>query len=356
MSSSFGKKVTITLFGQSHSQGIGAVIDGLPAGEAIDMARVGAFMARRAPGGALATKRREADRVKILSGLVDDVTCGAPLCGVIENTDVRSGDYEELARKPRPGHADYTAHVRYGGFNDVRGGGHFSARLTAPLCFAGAVALQLLERRGIMVGAHLKSVYNISDIPFDPASITGAQLSEIAAREIPVINAEAGAAMKEAIETARASQDSVGGVVECAAVGLPAGLGDPIFDGLENRLAAMLFGIPAVKGVEFGAGFEAAQMLGSEHNDAFYYDGEQVKTRTNRHGGILGGISSGMPVILRAAFKPTPSIGREQQTVNFETHADDLLAIHGRHDPCVALRAVPCVEAAVALVLLDFAV
>ena len=355
MSSSIGHQVKVTLFGQSHSEGIGVVIDGLPAGEAIDLAQVRAFMERRAPGrNAHSTTRREGDVPRILSGLVDGKTCGAPLCCVIENTDTRSQDYERMRNLPRPGHADYTAYVKYNGHNDIRGGGHFSARLTAPLCFAGAVCLQILARRGITVGAHIASIYNISDTPFDPVAITPEQLAEVTSKPFPVVDDTAGERMRKAIEQAKLQQNSLGGVVECAAVGLPIGLGEPIFDGLESRLAMAAFGIPAVKGVEFGAGFGAATLTGAENNDPFYQaeDGS-VKTRTNHHGGALGGISSGMPLLMRVAFKPTPSIGREQQTVNLAEGGEDTLTIHGRHDPCVVPRAVPCVEAAVAITLLD---
>lgn len=355
MSSSIGHQVKVTLFGQSHSEGIGVVIDGLLAGEAIDLAQVRAFMERRAPGrNAHSTTRREGDVPRILSGLVDGKTCGAPLCCVIENTDTRSQDYEKMRNLPRPGHADYTAHVKYGGHNDIRGGGHFSARLTAPLCFAGAVCLQILARRGITVGAHIASIYNISDTPFDPVAVTAEQLAEVTRKPFPVVDDAAGEQMRQAIEQARLEQNSLGGVVECCAVGLPVGLGEPIFDGLESRLAMALFAIPAVKGVEFGAGFGAAALTGAENNDPFYQteDGS-IKTRTNHHGGALGGISSGMPLVVKAAFKPTPSISREQQTVNLAQGGEETLVIHGRHDPCVVPRAVPCVEAAVAITLLD---
>ena len=355
MSSSIGQQVRVTLFGQSHSEGIGVVIDGLPPGEAIDLAQVQAFMLRRAPGrNRHSTPRREGDAPRILSGLVEGKTCGAPLCCIIENTDTRSQDYDQLRSLPRPGHADYTAYLKYGGHSDVRGGGHFSARLTAPLCFAGAVCLQILERRGIAVGAHIAAIHHIADTPFDPVAVTSTQLAGVIGKEFPVLSDEAGERMRTAIEEARLAQNSLGGVVECVAVGLPAGLGEPIFDGLESRLSAAIFGIPAVKGVEFGAGFGAAALPGAENNDPFYPTGDGgVKTRTNHHGGILGGISTGMPLVLRAAFKPTPSISRPQQTVNLHSGGEDTLVIHGRHDPCVVPRAVPCVEAAVAVTLLD---
>lgn len=354
MSSQIGKNITVSIFGQSHSQAIGAVIDGLPAGFAVDMEKVRAFLARRAPGrAAYATARREADEPIILSGLADGKTCGAPLAMLIGNGDTRSKDYEKLRDIPRPGHADYTANLRYGGFQDVRGGGHFSGRLTAPLCFAGAICLQMLEQRGVFVGAHIASVAGISDAPFDPVHVCPEELRAVSSKPFAVVDDAAGAAMQEKIAQAKADLDSVGGSIECAAVGFPAGVGDPMFDGLENRLAAALFGIPAVKGLEFGAGFAAAQMRGSQNNDPFCLDGSRVLTKTNHAGGILGGISTGMPLLFRLAFKPTPSIARAQDSVSLSRKKPEKLEITGRHDPCIVPRAVPVVEAAAAIVLLD---
>ena len=353
MSYSYGKNLRVTLYGQSHAAAIGAVLEGIPAGEPIDMDEVQAFMARRAPGGKLATSRKEPDRPEILSGIVDGVTCGAPISAEIKNTNTRSGDYSNLKDRPRPGHADYTARVKFGESFDLRGGGQFSARLTAPLCFAGAVALQLLKKRGIRVGAHLLQVHGVMDTPYDPVD-PSQQLQVAAGKSFPVLDDTAGAAMIAEIEKARAGLDSVGGIVECAVTGLPVGLGDALFGGLECRMAPMLWSIPAVKGLEFGAGFGAAQLFGSQNNDPYFFDPNgSVKTTTNNHGGVLGGITSGMPLIFRMAFKPTPSIAKEQQTVNLATGQNDTLQIVGRHDPCVALRAVPCVEAAAALALLD---
>ena len=355
MSSNFGKEIQISIFGQSHSEAIGVVIDGLPAGEEIDLERVQAFLSRRAPGQhKYATPRKEADIPAVVSGLFEGKTCGAPICAVIENTNTRSKDYSKLVDAPRPGHADFTAAVKYGGFQDYRGGGHFSGRLTAPLCFAGAVCMQILERKGIHIGSHILSVHGEKDFPMDDVGITAAELREVTAKTFPVFSDEAGEKMKEVIEAARMEGDSVGGVVEAAAVGLPVGIGEPMFDGLESRLAAMLFAIPAVKGVEFGAGFQAAELYGSENNDAFYYDEKgSVKTRTNRHGGSLGGISSGMPLTVRVAFKPTPSISKEQQTISLRKKETEQLQVTGRHDPCIVPRAVPVVEAAMAVALLD---
>lgn len=353
MSSEFGKLLRISVFGQSHGRAVGVVVDGLPAGEEIDLEELQRFLDRRRPGRSpLSTARNEADVPEFLSGLEGGRTCGAPLCAVIRNADQRSRDYGELAGKPRPGHADYTAWAKWGGHADMRGGGHFSGRLTAPLCVAGGIAGQILARRGIFVGAHLASVAGVSDRPF-PLRPTAELFAGLAAKPFPVLDDEAGERMREAILAAKEELDSVGGVVECAAVGLPAGLGEPMFGGVENRLAAALFGVPAVKGLEFGAGFRAAELRGSENNDAFTVEDGQIRAETNRAGGILGGITTGMPLVLRAAVKPTPSIGRPQKTVSLSRMEETELVIRGRHDPCVAHRAVPVVEAVTAAVLLD---
>lgn len=353
MSSEFGNILRVSVFGQSHGKAIGVVVDGLPAGEAIDLEELQRFLDRRRPGrGPLSTARKETDVPEFLSGLEGGKTCGAPLCAVIQNADQHSKDYGELQDKPRPGHADFTAWAKWGGHADMRGGGHFSGRLTAPLCVAGGIAKQILARRGIFVGAHLASVAGICDRPF-PLYPTAALFSEIAAKPFPVLDEAAGERMRAAILEAKNDLDSVGGVIECAAAGLPAGLGEPMFGGVENRLAAALFGIPAVKGVEFGEGFRAAELRGSENNDPFTVEDGEIRAETNRAGGILGGITTGMPLVLRAAVKPTPSIGRPQKTVRLSAMEAAELTVHGRHDPCVAHRAVPVVEAVTAAVLLD---
>ncbi|MBQ7777325.1 MAG: chorismate synthase [Oscillibacter sp.] len=353
MSSEFGKLLKVSVFGQSHGRAIGVNMDGLPAGEAIDLDALQAFMDRRKPGqNRLSTARKEADRPIFLSGLENGVTCGFPLCAIIENSDQHSSDYSELADKPRPAHADYTAHVKWGGHADMRGGGHFSGRLTAPLCIAGGIAKQILARRGIFVGAHLSAVAGIPDASF-PLHPTAELFDAVAAKAFPVLNDEAGEAMQSAILSARESGDSVGGVIECAVIGLPAGLGDPMFEGVENRLAAALFGIPAVKGVEFGAGFGACSLRGSENNDPFAVENGKIVTTRNNAGGILGGITTGMPVTLRVGIKPTPSIAGAQQTVSLSAGENAELSIRGRHDPCIAHRAVPVVEAVTAAVILD---
>lgn len=353
MSSEFGHLLKISVFGQSHGTAIGVVVDGLPAGEAVDLTELQAFLDRRKPGkNPLSTARKEADAPTFLSGLENGMTCGAPLCAVIQNGDQHSGDYAGLTDTPRPGHADYTAAVKWGGHADMRGGGHFSGRLTAPLCIAGGIAKQILARRGVFVGAHLKEVAGIPDAPF-PLRPSAELFQEVTAKAFPVLDDGAGERMRAAILAAREDLDSVGGIVECAATGLPAGLGDPMFDGVENRLAAALFGIPAVKGLEFGAGFDVARLRGSENNDPFVLDHGAVAAESNRAGGILGGITTGMPLLLRAAFKPTPSIARPQRTVRLSTMEETDLEIRGRHDPCIAHRAVPVVEAVTAAVLLD---
>lgn len=327
MSSSYGENIRVTIFGQSHSPAIGVTIEGIPAGESIDMEELKHFLMRRAPGqNRYSTPRKEADIPEFLSGIKDGITCGVPLTAIIRNTDTRSGDYEQLRHIPRPGHADYTASVKYGGYQDYSGGGHFSGRLTAPLCIAGGICKQLLEREGINISSRIASIGTISD------------------------NEER---MYALIDEAREKGDSVGGTVECTVTGLPAGLGDPIFDGMENRIASAVFGIPAVKGIEFGAGFKAAEMFGSENNDAFGIEDGTIRTKTNNCGGILGGITDGMPINFRIAIKPTPSISQPQRSVDLDTGRETELVVEGRHDPCIVPRALPPVEAATAIAVYD---
>ncbi len=354
MSSTWGKNIEISIFGESHGSGIGVVINGLPSGEDIDMDRLLAQMARRAPGNdKAATPRRESDQPEILSGMLGNKTTGAPLCAVIRNTNTRSQDYGNLLTAPRPSHADFTGYVRYGGYNDPRGGGHFSGRLTAPLVFAGAVARQILERRGIKIGAHILSVGNISDKPFDPTNISDDLLTSLGMKRFAVIDETSEEPMRELIESCRMSQDSIGGVVECAVTGIPAGIGSPMFGGVENVISSIVFGVPAVKGIEFGSGFDGSKLRGSENNDPFIYENGEVRTSTNNHGGSLGGITSGMPVIFRAAVKPTASISQTQNTVDIEKHENTELNIKGRHDPCIVVRAVPVIESAAAIAVLE---
>lgn len=354
MSSLFNGGISVSLFGESHGKGIGVVLDNLPAGEEIDLDKIGVFMARRAPKkDGTSTMRSEKDIPEILSGLYNGRTAGTPLCAVIGNSDLHSNDYGNISHIARPAHADHTGYLRYSGANDPRGGGHFSGRLTAPLVFAGAVCAQILEHRGITTGAHIVSIKDVKEPRFDPIGINAEQLEAVKARVFPTISEEAEAKMREVISSARESLDSVGGIVECAAVGFPAGVGSPMMDGLENVISRLVFAIPAVKGIEFGNGFECAELFGSQNNDEFTLKGGKIQTVTNNHGGILGGISSGMPIIFRAAFKPTPSIARPQKSVDFKALTEEELIIKGRHDPCVVPRAVPCVEAAMNIALVS---
>jgi len=327
-------------------------LEGLPAGETIDMDILQAFLNRRAPGRfPWTTPRTEADVPEFLSGVVNGRTCGAPITAIIRNQNTRSEDYDKLADIPRPGHADFTAHMKHKGFQDAAGGGHFSGRLTAALCIAGGICIQLLARYGIFVGAHIASIGHISDLPFDALCVSETELSRLRDMDFPVLDASIAAPMIAEIEKAKSEEDSVGGSIECAAVGLVPGLGDPIFGGMENRLSNLIFAIPAVKGIEFGAEFET--LRGSEYNDPFYHDGETIRTRSNRHGGILGGITSGMPIVFKAKVKPTPSIGKPQESVSLSSGATQQLLISGRHDPCIVPRAVPCIEAATAIAITD---
>ncbi len=354
MSSLWNNRISISIFGESHGPAIGVIIDNLPSGEYIDVEELGRFMSRRAPKkDGTTTSRSEKDMPQILSGVYNEKTTGTPLCAFIQNTDTHSGDYSNISRLARPGHADYTGAVRYKGFNDVRGGGHFSGRLTAPLCFAGAVCGQILERRGIYTGAHIASIHNIKDSQFDHVKVSREDILDVRYKEFPVINDKKGELMKADIQKARMACESVGGIIECVSVNVPAGIGSPIFEGLENSIAQLVFGIPAVKGLEFGAGFKASTMLGSQNNDEFYVDDHgHVVTKTNNHGGILGGISSGMPITLNVAIKPTPSISQPQNTVDYHDMKNEVLSVKGRHDPCIVARAVPCVESAVNIALL----
>lgn len=346
--------ISLSVFGESHGPAIGCVIDNLPAGESLDLEEIYGFMARRAPKkDGTSTMRSEKDMPEIISGFFEGKTTGEALCAVIRNGDQHSGDYKSISSLARPGHADYTGFLRYNGANDPRGGGHFSGRLTAPLVFAGAVCGQLLKKRGITTGAHIYMAADVFDTPFDPISVSAETLDEVKKRYLPVVDTSADEKMRAAINSARENLDSVGGIIECAAVNVPAGIGSPIFDGLENRIAQLVFGIPAVKGIEFGAGFKSASLFGSQNNDEFYTEGETVKTKTNNAGGILGGISNGMPIIFRAAIKPTPSIARPQNTVDFHKNENSVIEIKGRHDPCIVPRAVPCVEAALNIALLS---
>ena len=350
MSSMYGENLRLSVFGQSHAPAIGMTLDGIPAGLPVDMAALQAFLARRSPGqNGFSTTRKEADTPEFLCGISDGFTCGAPVTAIIRNTNTRSGDYDNLRDCPRPGHADYTAQIKYGGYQDAAGGGHFSGRLTAPICIAGGLCIQWLAQKGIRVGAHIASIAGISDMPFD---MTDPQIDAVG-KEFPVLDTETGEAMGNAILEAKSAGDSVGGVIECAVTGLPAGLGDPMFDGVENRIAGIVFGIPAVKGLEFGLGFGLSAMRGSLSNDPFIMSNGEVRTATNNCGGILGGITDGMPLIFRAAVKPTPSIATCQRSVSLSQKAEQELIVKGRHDPCIVPRAVPVIEAAAAIAVMD---
>lgn len=354
MGSTFGNAIKISIFGESHGNGIGVVIDGFPSGVAYDEAFVLSEMKRRAPGrNKQSTARKEADFPIIQSGIYQGKTTGTPICALIQNTNQRSGDYADLAAQPRPGHADYTGMIRYQSANDPRGGGHFSGRITAPLVFAGALCKLWLKTCGISVGSHVQSIAQIQDMPFDDVCITEEQLSALRTAEYPVQNPRALESMLSAIEEARLEKDSVGGVIECAVIGLPIGIGSPMMDTVESRLSSILFAVPAVKGVEFGAGFAFAAFRGSHANDTFYEENNSIKTETNNNGGILGGITNGMPLIVRTAIKPTPSIASVQNTLNLTTKKIEPLSIEGRHDPCIVLRAAPVIEAAAAVAIAD---
>ena len=350
MSSTYGENLKLSIFGQSHGPAIGMTLDGIPAGLPVDVEKLQQFLNRRAPGqNDWSTPRREEDRPEFLAGLLDGHTCGAPIAAVIHNTNTRSGDYQNLKDCPRPGHADYTAAVKYGGFQDAAGGGHFSGRLTAPLCIAGGLCKQWLAEMGIQVGAHILAVGECGDQYFDPMDPE----LETVGTDFPVLDPEAGEAMRDFIAQARAAGDSVGGIVECAVTGLPAGIGEPMFGGVESRIAQIVYGIPAVKGVEFGIGFDCACVPGSQSNDDFAVVDGKIVTQTNNCGGIQGGITNGMPLIFTTAIKATPSISTPQQSVSLSALENQTLEIKGRHDPCIVPRAVPVIEAAAAIAIYD---
>lgn len=354
MASSWGKHIKVSIWGESHSESIGVVVDGLPAGEHIDWEEVLTFMGRRcSSGGPTDTPRKEADLPEIQSGLLNNVTCGTPICALIRNSNTQSKDYSLFEHVARPGHADYTGFLRYNGSNDIRGGGHFSGRLTAPLCFAGALAKQLLVKKGISICAHIQQVGAVRERRFELNELNEGLVDKLTHSFFPVLEEEKGQQMQDTIAAARAEGDSVGGVIECAVLGVPGGYGDPLFDSVESQLSSLLFSVPAVKGLEFGSGFELSSMQGSQSNDAFAVRDGKIITETNHNGGILGGITNGMPIVFRCAFKPTPSISKKQKTVDFRSCEETSLKITGRHDPCIVRRAVPVVEATAALVLLD---
>ena len=350
MSSTYGENLKLSIFGQSHGPAIGMTLDGIPAGLSVDVEKLQSFLNRRAPGqNDWSTPRKEEDRPEFLAGILDGFTCGAPIAAVIHNHNTRSADYNNLKDCPRPGHADYTAQIKYGGFQDAAGGGHFSGRLTAPLCIAGGLCKQWLEEMGITIGAHILAIGECGDYYFDPMDPE----IESVGRDFPVLNPEAGAAMRDLIAQAKAAGDSVGGIIECAVTGLPAGIGEPMFGGVESKIAQIVYGIPAVKGLEFGIGFDCACVPGSQSNDDFAILDDRIVTETNNAGGILGGITNGMPLLFSVAIKATPSIGCTQKSVRLGALAETELNVQGRHDPCIVPRAVPVVEAAAAIAIYD---
>lgn len=355
MKSSVGNALILSVFGESHGEAIGAVVEGLPAGHKIDFDFMLSQMERRAPGrDKSTTSRKEVDLPEILSGVLDGVTTGAPLALIIRNNNTKSGDYDNLKVNPRPSHSDYAAYMKFDGMNDVRGGGHFSGRLTAPIVAVGAICKSILKEKGISVGGHISNIGAVSDVPFDAVAVSAEALDALQTEFFALNDKNAEPAMRDEIENARMNLDSVGGAVELAAVGMKAGIGSPMFSGVENVVANILYGIPAVKSVSFGAGAEYGYMHGSDANDDMYYDENGVvRTYTNNCGGITGGITNGMPIIVKATLKPTPSIAQNQKTVNLRTGENESLNIEGRHDPCIVARALPALEAAFAIALCD---
>ena len=350
MSSTYGENLKLSIFGQSHGPAIGMTLDGIPAGLPVDTEKLQLFLNRRAPGqNDWSTPRKEEDRPEFLGGILDGFTCGAPIAAMIRNTNTRSGDYANLKDCPRPGHADYTAQIKYGGYQDAAGGGHFSGRLTAPLCIAGGLCKQWLEEIGIIIGAQISSIHTVYD---DPLDMVHPQLDQLDAA-FPVRNKDIATKMQDAISYARQQGDSVGGTITCVLTGIPAGIGEPMFGGVESKIAQIVYGIPAVKSVEFGCGSDCSAMFGSTSNDPFTMEDGIVRTLTNHCGGIQGGITNGMPVVFTVAFKPTPSISRPQQSVSMSMWETSMLEIKGRHDPCIVPRAVPVVEAAAAIAIFD---
>lgn len=354
MSGIWGNNLKISIFGESHGNAIGINIDGLPAGIELDLDKIDKEMKRRAPGkSSISTSRNESDIPEILSGYFDGKTTGTPLCAIIRNSDTRSKDYGEVKNLMRPGHADYTGHIKYSGFNDYRGGGHFSGRITAPLVFCGAICKQILSKEGIEIGAHIKKIKNIEDKGFNYVDISRQELLNLQNLELPLLDLSKEEAIKNTILDAKNQGDSVGGIIECAVVGIDVGVGNPFFDSVESTLSHLLFSVPAIKGVEFGLGFDITDMYGSQSNDEMCYDGDTIKSKTNNNGGIVGGITTGMPIIFKVAIKPTPSISKQQNTVNIKDKKNDVLAIKGRHDPCIVQRAIPVIEAVTAIGIFD---
>ncbi|MPW26214.1 chorismate synthase [Alkalibaculum sp. M08DMB] len=357
MSSIWGNRIKISIFGESHSNAIGGVLDGLPAGIKIDFDEIMVDMDRRAPGKSnLSTTRKEGDIPEILSGYFNGYTTGTPLAFIIKNSNTKSSDYDELKNLMRPGHGDYSGNVRYRGYNDYRGGGHFSGRLTAPLVFMGSVAKQyIMQKKGIYIFSRVKSIGDIVDDQIDFGLINDSiLLKNLRTKKLPTINEQKSLEMEEYILQMKKNGDSTGGVIECTCINVPTGLGSPFFESFESSLSHLIFSIPSVKGIEFGRGFDITKLSGSQANDEMSYDGNTVKNYTNNNGGITGGITNGMPIVFRVAIKPTPSIAIPQRTINIEQCKDEILSIKGRHDPCIVPRALPVVEACAALNIFDY--
>lgn len=354
MSSNWGKNIQLSIFGESHGPAIGINIGGLPAGIELDFDEIKKEMKRRIPGqSAITSPRSEKDEFEILSGYFDGRTTGSPLSMIIRNTDTRSKDYTKIKDLARPGHADYTADIRYLGHNDYRGGGHFSGRITAPIVFAGAIAKQILRKKDIYIGSHIKSIKDVVEASFDSLDLSSELFEDLRNKSFPALDDEKAREMVRVITEAKEDMDSVGGVLEIAVLNPPGGMGSPFFQSVESNIAHMIFSIPAVKGLEFGAGFDLTRMRGSTANDSYFIEDGEVKTRSNHNGGVLGGITNGMPLIFRAAIKPTPSIGKKQSTINMVKGENAEIEIEGRHDPCIVVRIAPVIEAATALVILD---
>lgn len=350
MKNTLGNSVAVTVFGESHGNAVGAVIDGLPAGLTVNEEFIAHQLDLRRPYGKISTPRQESDKFTIQSGVFNNKTTGTPICIIIPNENTKSKDYSKSYGLARPGHADFTAFSKYNGNEDYRGGGHFSGRITAGIVAAGAIAIDALSKKGIKIGSHIKKCAGVEDSSFTDYN---SEIDLLNKKLFAVIDDSKGEEMIENIEKAALQNDSVGGVLETVVLGLPAGVGEPWFDSVEGMLSHALFSIPAVKGVEFGCGFKCADMLGSEMNDEFYVESDIVKTKTNNNGGINGGITNGMPVTFKCAVKPTPSIAKSQETINFKTNENTQIEISGRHDPCIVHRARVVVDSITALVLCD---
>lgn len=354
MGGTWGNNFKLSIFGESHGYGIGIIIDGIPPGVELDLDYIRNELERRAPGlNELVTSRKETDDFLIMSGLFKGLTTGTPLCVLIQNKNEISTDYDMIKNFVRPSHGDYSGYVKYKGFNDYRGGGHFSGRLTAPLVFAGAVCKQIIDKKGIFIGSHIKSIYKYEDNEFDKTNIDEKLLKELNASDFPLINNLMKEKLKKAILKAKEDKDSVGGIIETAVINLMTGLGDPFFDSFESSLSHLIFSIPGVKGIEFGKGFGISELMGSEANDEYFIKNEKIFTKTNNNGGITGGITNGMPLIFKVALKPTPSIGIAQNTVDTLKMENVKFELKGRHDPCIVLRAIPVVEAVTAITIYD---